>query len=146
MKRNSLAATETQLLDQLIGRRGLATILGWRSLHIRPAMVKDDTAETGYSYRTPIQGGGIDFPDLLLVKDCRPGRLIAAELKRKGQWPRSGQCEWLDLFASVEGVETYLWYTEGDLEEIQEILTLGHVPNLIERIALDTAWVNRRDR
>ena len=137
----ALRETEADLLENLIGKRGLATILGWHSLHIRPARVKDDTAPEGYSYRTPVQGDGKDFPDLLLVK---PPRCIVAELKREGEKPRPGQVVWLDLFSAIEVVETYLWTTsDEDWQEIQDILTLGHVPNGIERLEFATAWVNR---
>lgn len=127
--------TETQLQDAIIGRRGLARILGWRVTHSRPAMIKDPSSIDGYSWRTAIQGDA-GFPDVVLTKS---GRLIFAEFKSEGKLPTLEQALWLDLLCMVEVVETYLWYP-SDTEEIKEILTLGHVPNLGERLSWKSTW------
>ena len=135
------AISEAALLDQIIGQRGLAPLLGWKSLHIRPARVLDDKAKDGYSWRTPVQGDGTNFPDLLLV---RPPRFLVAELKMDGKEPRPGQREWLDLFVACE-LEAYLW-TGSDFEEIREILATGHVPSMLEMLTWKSSWINRREK
>ena len=67
------------------------------------------------------------FPDLVMVRDGDPGRLLFAELKgnRSGARkvrpePTAAQIAWLDSLAST-GAEVYLWRPE-DLDEIDEIL------------------------
>src|SRR5438270_115695 len=50
----------------------LMRVLGWRSLHIRPARTASG------SWRTPVAGDGIGFPDVLAVKG---DRVLAVELK-----------------------------------------------------------------
>lgn len=47
------------------------------------------------------------YPDLMLVKD---GRCLAIELKRDGQEPTLAQRRWLDAFAEVPCIETYVWH------------------------------------
>jgi hypothetical protein len=136
--------TENQLLENIIGKKGLAPVFGWRSLHLRPARIKDDHAPDGFSWRTAVQGDGAGWPDLVL---CKPPRLIFAELKREGEEPTADQIAWLDAFAAIEVVETYLWTTsEEDWQEIQEILTLGHVPNLIERHGFKSTWWPEKEK
>ncbi len=136
--------TESDLLDQLIGKRGMATMLGWRTMHSRPARVLDKSASKGYSWRTPYQGDD-GFPDWIAVKITpEGGRCIVAEFKRPGLHPRPEQAAWLDDFAEVEGCEAYLWLTDGDLDEIREILALGHPASAAEYLAWQSAWANRR--
>jgi hypothetical protein len=67
------------------------------------------------------------FPDLVMVRDGAPGRLIFAELKgnRSGSRrirpvPTAAQIEWLDSLASTRA-EVYFWRPE-DLDEIDAIL------------------------
>lgn len=86
----------------------LALARGWMRAHFRPA-------KTAKGWRTPVQGDGKGFPDLVLVRD----RLIVAELKVKKKKPRPDQKKWLDAFKTA-GVETYLWYPR----QIQEIITI----------------------
>ncbi len=59
------------------------------------------------------------FPDWTLAK---PGRLIFAELKTESGKVRPEQLAWLDLLATVPGVEAYLW-RPSQLDEIAETLT-----------------------
>ena len=46
------------------------------------------------------------FPDLIML---RGPRLIAAELKAARGQPTQAQIDWLDRFAQVTEVESYLW-------------------------------------
>ena len=59
---------ENQLLDAVLA---LAKVYGFRTVHWR-------AAKTAHGWRTPVQGDGKGWPDLLLVKGRR---IIAAELK-----------------------------------------------------------------
>ncbi len=132
--------SEKELQEAIIGKRGLARILGWRVIHSRPAMIKDPASVDGYSWRTAIQGDA-GFPDLLMAKD---GRCIIAELKGDNSGPSLDQQAWLDVLSAVEVLETYLW-RPMDLEEIKDIILLGHVPNKIETLGFKSAWINRRE-
>lgn len=96
----------------------LAAIHGWKRAHFRPARTKD--RRTGQdTWRTPVQGDGVGFPDLLLL---RGNRLIAAELKTDDA-PRdlpAAQAEWLRAFQDA-GAETYAWRPR-DLDAVQAAL------------------------
>lgn len=137
--------SEAQFQEQVIGKRGLACILGWRVSHSRPAMIKDHRSPTGFSWRTAIQGAP-GFPDNWLVKEFPAGgRLVVMEMKREGVMPGPEQRIWLDLLLTVEGIEVYLPWP-SDLGELQDILTLSHVPNRIEALGFKSAWGNRREQ
>uniref|UniRef100_A0A6M3KP81 Putative VRR-NUC domain-containing protein n=2 Tax=viral metagenome TaxID=1070528 RepID=A0A6M3KP81_9ZZZZ len=108
--------SEEDLLNWIIGTRGLATMLGWKSLHIRPARAIKHGEET---YRTPVSGDGEGFPDLLLA---RPPRLLLAEIKREDGKPSPQQSDWLDVLSRITNPpETFLW-KPSDLDEIEEVL------------------------
>ena len=76
--------------DLLTNIRKLAKLHGWLCYH-------------HYDSRQSIGKG---FPDLVLSRD---GRLIVAELKRKGRKPTVTQRQWLEAFAA-SGAETHVWY------------------------------------
>lgn len=76
----------------------LAKLHGWRTAHFRPAM-------TAKGWRTPVQGDGSGFPDLVLVRGCR---LIFAELKSANGKVAPAQTEWL-LALWHAGAECYIW-------------------------------------
>lgn len=63
----------------------LALILGWRRAHFRAARTK-------YGYRTPVQGDGKGFPDLILVHP-RHG-VLWREVKGDGGRLGAEQEEW----------------------------------------------------
>jgi len=109
--------TEEELLNGIIDqRRGLAPLLGWKTLHIRPGMVLKDGE---VSYRTPVSGDGAGFPDLLLV---RPPRIVIAELKSKKGEPSPEQTDWLDILSKVtHPPEVFLW-RPSDINEIVDVL------------------------
>lgn len=107
------------LVEQILQ---FARITGWARLHIRPA-------QTEHGWRTPIQGDGKGFPDLVLV---RPPRLIVAESKRDGEKPTPEQEWWLDLFERIPGVEVYVWRPK-QWDEIQRILQMRPGPAPLRR-------------
>ncbi len=87
----------------------LAKLLGWRSFHCRPA-------RTAKGWRTPVQGDGKGFPDLILLKERQ---IIAAELKVKGSLTRD-QMDWLGAWRSA-GARGFVWRPE-DWLSIQAVL------------------------
>lgn len=105
--RRDRALTEADFLRQVID---LAHLCGWRVAHFRPAF-------TGRGWRTPVQGDGVGFPDLILT---RRDRLMAAELKRQLGTVAPEQLEWLKAF-DLAGAETAVW-RPSDFEQIVEAL------------------------
>lgn len=95
--------TEAMFTDQVLE---LAGILGWTTAHFRPAM-------TTHGWRTPVQGDGKGFPDLIL---CRRDRLVVAELKVGRNKVTADQLHWLDSFKAA-GAEVFVW-TPADWDEI----------------------------
>jgi hypothetical protein len=87
--------SEQQLLDAVLD---LAKVLHWRTLHIRPA-------RTDKGYRTPLQGDGVGFPDILA---CKGTRIIAAELKTGKNKFTPAQVDWFGALADA-GVATHEW-------------------------------------
>lgn len=99
---------EEQFTRQVIQ---LAQLRGWRTLHIRPA-------RTAGGWRTPVQGDGKGFPDLLMI---RGHSVIAAELKvGKGKLTPE-QDRWLSDLENA-GVTVFRW-TERDWPEIETVLS-----------------------
>lgn len=88
--------TEREFTAQVIE---LAHMYGWLVAHFRPARMADG------SWRTPLQGDGKGFPDLVLVK---PGRLIFAELKTDDGVVEPMQKRWLDTLRTTE-VDVHVW-------------------------------------
>ncbi len=88
----------------------LAKLLGWRSFHCRPA-------RTAKGWRTPVQGDGKGFPDLILLKEGQ--QVIVAELKVKGKLT-SEQKAWMDAWKAA-GARGFIWYPEQWLS-IQAVL------------------------
>ena len=74
--------TEAEFLKQIME---LATILGWRCVHFRPA-------RTQKGWRTAMQGDP-GFPDLVLAKK---GKIVIAELKSEKGKLTDEQRAWLD--------------------------------------------------
>jgi len=110
------AVTEADFLAQVID---LARLLGYRVAHFRPAF-------TARGWRTPVQGDGAGFPDLVLVGR---GRVIVAELKRELGSVTPDQSSWLAAFAAA-GVEAHVWRPR-DLEAIAACLsTVPAAPEL----------------
>lgn len=98
--------TETEFLAQVLQ---LAKLRGWRTLHIRPG-------RTARGWRTPVQGDGVGFPDLLLI---RGAVLIVAELKVGKNQTTPEQKEWLRAFLPFAKVRVW---TPADWEQIEREL------------------------
>lgn len=94
-RRISEADFQRMLVGYERGRpRGIATILGWKHVHFRPAQTK-------FGWRTPGTGELAIWPDLTLVRE-RDRRLIFAELKRDGEEPTAEQQATLEVLRSLE--------------------------------------------
>lgn len=102
-ERADRAVSESAFLEQVID---LARLYRFRVAHFRPAW-------TGRGWRTPVQGDGAGFPDLVLVGR---GRVIVAELKRETKRATDEQLAWLAAFADA-GVSAFVW-TPGQFDEI----------------------------
>jgi len=98
---------ESELLDVVLG---LARLYGFRAVHWRPL-------RTQHGWRTPVQGDGVGWPDLILVKGRR---IIAAELKSDTGRLAPEQQQWLDTLAGA-GIETFLW-RPSDVQSIADTL------------------------
>ncbi len=84
-------------------------MLGWRTCHFRPAW-------TGRGWRTPVQGDGKGFPDLVLVKN----RVLMVELKAGKGKATPDQVDWLDAL-QFAGIETHVW-RPADFDDIAKCL------------------------
>jgi hypothetical protein len=84
-----------------------ARLLGWRVAHFR-------TARTARGWRTPVEGDGAGFPDLVLL---RGERLLARELKSASGRLSAEQLAWLEAFGAA-GVDVGVW-REGDWETVK---------------------------
>ena len=100
--------TEAEFTKQVLA---LAKLRGWRSAHFRPG-------RTATGWRTAVQGDGIGFPDLILV---RGKVMIAAELKVGRNQPRPEQWAWLQAFSHISGVIACFW-TPAMWTQIEEAL------------------------
>jgi hypothetical protein len=79
-----------------------ARLFGWRVAHFRPARRNDGT------WRTPVEGDGAGFPDLVLL---RRERMMVRELKvGTGKLTRE-QEDWLRWFRDA-GVDACVWRPE----------------------------------
>jgi hypothetical protein len=97
--------TETELQDAVLE---LASVLGWHSLHIRPA-------RTTSGWRTAVSGDGKGWPDCVLVKD----RVLYRELKvGKGSLTPDQRAwgEWLKLAGCDFGVWRDIDWLDGTIE------------------------------
>lgn len=88
-----------------------AKLFGWRIAHFRPA-------QTSKGWRTPVQGDGRGWPDLVLL---RPPRLILAELKSDSGRVSLDQSNWIAQLAEVPGIEVYIW-RPSDWEDVYTTL------------------------
>ena len=71
--------------------------LGLRTAHFRPAKTKD-------GWRTPVEGDGKGWPDLIIVGR----RLIVRELKQDARYPDPNQRMWITALAEA-GVDVDVW-------------------------------------
>src|SRR5687767_12429011 len=93
----------------------LATALGWRTAHFRPA-------RTDKGWRTAVSGHGVGFPDLVLARaKPAPGRVLYVELKSERGRLSPEQTFWLKTLAAA-GAETYVW-RPSDREIVLQLLS-----------------------
>jgi hypothetical protein len=97
--------------DLLTGVLDLARVLGWRTIHVRPG-------RTSHGWRTPVQGDGAGWPDLLMV---RGSRIVAAELKAAKGRTTPDQDAWL-VALSDAGAETFTWRPADYPDSIASVL------------------------
>ena len=105
--------TEAAFTSQVIA---LCRLWGWKVAHFR-------AAQTARGWRTPVQGDGAGFPDLVLVRPAKRGvvgRLVWAELKTDTGRLSAEQERWLDALKGA-GQEAYVWRPE-QWDTIQQIL------------------------
>jgi len=89
----------------------LARLLGWRTAHFRPGMMRSG------KWVTPVQGDGKGFPDLVLV---RGPVLLFVELKVGRNKITFEQGMWLAAFKRA-GQRALLW-TPADWPDIEKVL------------------------
>lgn len=94
----------------------LAQFYKWRTAHFRPAMTQRGR------WVTAVQGDGVGFPDLVLVKNY----VIFAELKTDDGRLRGEQAEWGTALAAISiarpgAMDYYVWRPK-DYDAILEIL------------------------
>lgn len=103
-----LSLSEAQLQSAVIE---LATLLGWRLVHFRPAIDRSGR------WTTPMQGDA-GWPDLVL---CRPPRLVFLELKSTKGRVTTDQTKWL-VALQASGAECAVVRPEhwrsGSLEQL----------------------------
>lgn len=104
IKRISEAEFTAQVIE-------LAHLLGWRVAHFRPAW-------TNKGWRTPVQGDGKGFPDLVMVKG---ERLIFAELKSETGRMTPEQDAWHDALRPTGALMAVFYPRHWDV--IVEILS-----------------------
>jgi predicted cobalt transporter CbtA len=89
-----------------------ARLFCWRTAHFRPA-------QSRRGWRTPVQGDGKGFPDLILLHPKHG--LIVRELKANGAAKMTReQAEWLATFEAA-GVDAGVWRPE-QWDEIEATL------------------------
>jgi hypothetical protein len=100
--------SEAQFTAQVIA---FAKLHGWKCAHFRPG-------RTARGWRTAVQGDGVGFPDLVLV---RKDTMMVAELKVGRRQPTAEQDAWLAAFQRCD-VPVFVW-TPADWEQIEFMLT-----------------------
>ena len=106
-----LTWSEDELLTDTIQR---AQGHGFRVAHFRPA-------KTAKGWRTAVQGDGLGFPDLVMLRD---GRCVVVELKAKGAKVKRGgpQDAWLCAFRDAALIEVFEWNERTPVEDIEAML------------------------
>jgi hypothetical protein len=95
VERAERAMTELDLQRLLVGKAGLAPMLGWEHVHVRAGL------RSNGQYRVATSGSmAAGWPDLVLVR-ARDRRLIFAELKRELEQPRPEQERVLDVLRTL---------------------------------------------
>ena len=128
----------------------LAVALGYRRAHFRAAQVRCRSCKghatagkpracasckgAGFTWRTPVQGDGAGFCDLVLV---RRRRLLAVELKSDDGLLTGEQIAWLDALAEA-GAETFVWrpahWRSGEIERALKAEGRVGRPSLLDQV------------
>lgn len=94
---------------------------GWRTLHIRPARTSD-------GWRSPVQGDGKGFPDILalrgdqlIVAELKSGKPGMAAQKKLSNEQRTWANDWRAYFDGGCWGGFHVW-TPYDMAEIREVL------------------------
>jgi hypothetical protein len=103
--------SESAFLEQVLTMAGW---YGWRTFHVRPA-------RTLRGWRTPIEGSGVGFPDIVAVK---PPVVLFCELKSDNGKPTPQQEKWLACLAECREVRTKI-FRPSDLDKIACVLSGG---------------------
>jgi hypothetical protein len=107
------AISESEFADWVLD---VAKAYGWRSAHFRPARTKD-------GWRTPVQGDGAGFPDMILLHPrCDFG--VALELKRETGRTSGAQEAWIAAFRRTGWVAMVV--RPSDREAIRALLAHPH--------------------
>lgn len=106
---------ESDWLQQVLD---IAAIYGWRVAHFRPA-------QDGHGrWKTPVQGEGTGFPDLVLarprISPAQATQVLYAELKSEDGQPTAEEHEWLETLQQAGG-SAWLW-RPSDLAEVASVL------------------------
>ncbi len=114
--------TETQLLRDIIGPKdnNLCDVLHWKGFHARPGMVWQHGKLV---YRTPVQGGGTGFPDLVLasLKPWHPRpRVLFRELKSDTEDLSREQKWWFEVLKAARA-DVAVWRPR-DWDEIEKTM------------------------
>lgn len=108
--RSLRAISESEFADWVLD---VARMYGWRSAHFRPARTK-----TGW--RTPVQGDGAGFPDMILLHPrCTYG--VALELKRETGRTTPDQDAWIAAFREAGWVAMVV--RPSDRDALQALLS-----------------------
>jgi hypothetical protein len=99
--------SEAEFLRQILT---LARLHGWLVAHFRPA-------HTRTGWRTAVQGDGIGFPDVVMV---RGRRLAVVEVKSQKGTLTASQERWLAKFEDA-GARAFIW-RPSDWAEIEAFL------------------------
>ena len=89
----------------------LASVLGWRAFHPRPARTAQGWA-TAFS-------GDAGYVDLTLARSGSP--IVFAELKVARRLPTDAQVAWLETLRQAQGHTVHLWYP-NDWSSIEALL------------------------
>jgi hypothetical protein len=102
-----LLASEADFTAAVLEYAGLR---GWKTAHFRPA-------RTRRGWRTAVQGDGLGFPDLVLL---RGAKLLVCELKTKRGTLAPAQRAWLEAWKEA-GADVRVW-RPSDWDTIERVL------------------------
>ncbi len=81
----------------------LATLNGWRAVHFESVRVTYPGGRI--TWKTPFSGQGAGFPDIIAV---RGERMVAIEVKGRGDSLKPEQQQWLDALAALPCCDVFV--------------------------------------